>query len=58
MEKATQPHWFFPNMHSDISSGNFQSGIATPCKSLTFMSLVKLAPVFTTITQELPLGAF
>lgn len=42
---------------SDISSGNFQSGIATPCKSLTFMSLVNDTSIHYNYTGA-SLGAF
>lgn len=42
---------------SDISSGNFQSGIATPCKSLTFMSLVNGTSIHYNYTGA-SLGAF
>lgn len=42
---------------SDISSGNFQSGIATPCESLTFMSLVNDTSIHYNYTGA-SLGAF
>ena len=42
---------------SDISSGNFQSGISTPCKSLTFMSLVNDTSIHYNYTGA-SLGAF
>ena len=42
---------------SDISSGNFQSGISTPCESLTFMSLVNDTSIHYNYTGA-SLGAF